>query len=98
MNNHSECITLRDKIILEALKEAGYKNPKIDSIWGVVVDENLRDSKDWPLLWSILEQTGFLWGCGGTFYHQIAEHQTESDPYIVIRAFGWKCNMNTSNS
>lgn len=62
--------------ILGSLKKAGYKNPKIVGD-RVIVDENLRDDSNWPLLWKVIDEIGFSWGCGGTYYHQISTYPNE---------------------
>lgn len=71
--------------ILNALREAGYKNPKIVKCqtggYQVVVDEDLY-YKNWPLLWKVVREIGFSCGGGGVYYHQISTYPDEKSPAL----------------
>ena len=61
--------------LITQLKKAGYPNPRVVTVSSgseiqeeVQVDEDIRDEKGWPLLWSICEKEGVRYGNGGTKY------------------------------
>jgi len=64
--------------IIEALVEAGYSRDKIRVLKNEVrVEEDLRCERDWPLLWSVIEDLDLKWGGGGTNYIQIDARKLE---------------------
>lgn len=66
---------MRAEELLTLARSAGYKNPRIEvhphGGAELVVEENLRDESDWPLLWQVCHEAGVAHGGGGTYFQQV---------------------------
>ena len=88
-NNWLILITNR---LLSCFKEHGYNKVYINKDF-VIVEQAIRDEKNRPVIWNIVEKLGLGFGCGSTYRYQYERGRLIQGDYY-LKGKKWNREMN----